>query len=70
MEDVILASRLDWTIVRPPRLTNGPASGRYRTAFGRNVRGGLRIARADVASFMLVAVGEPDTIGQIVGLAG
>jgi putative NADH-flavin reductase len=70
MEDVILASRLDWTIVRPPRLTNGPASGRYRTAFGRNVRGGLRIARADVASFMLAAVGEPDTIGQIVGLAG
>jgi putative NADH-flavin reductase len=70
MEDVILASRLDWTIVRPPRLTDGPASGRYRTAFGRNVRGGLRIARADVASFMLAAVGEPDTIGQIVGLAG
>jgi uncharacterized protein YbjT (DUF2867 family) len=69
MEDVVRASGLDWTILRPPRLTNRPASARYRTAFGRNVPGGLRIARADVASFMLAAVARPDTVGQIVGLA-
>ena len=25
-----LATILDWTIVQPPRLTNGPLTGRYR----------------------------------------
>ncbi|WP_035699811.1 NAD(P)-dependent oxidoreductase, partial [Glycomyces tenuis] len=32
MEDVVRDSGLDWTIVRPPRLTDKPAAGRYRTA--------------------------------------
>src|SRR2546422_3127751 len=31
-EDVLRDSGLDWTIVRPPRLTSGPATGTYRAA--------------------------------------
>ncbi|WP_396454818.1 NAD(P)-dependent oxidoreductase, partial [Actinomadura sp.] len=49
-EDITRGSGLHWTIVRPPRLTNGPGNGRYRKAVDRNVLGGASIARADLAS--------------------
>src|SRR5258708_7785767 len=32
MERIVTASNLDWTIVRPPRLTNAPLTGRYHFA--------------------------------------
>ncbi|MHB8417434.1 MAG: NAD(P)-dependent oxidoreductase [Myxococcales bacterium] len=69
MEDVVRDSGLDWTIVRPPRLTNGPLTGTYRTALGENLRGGTSISRADVAHLMLRAVAQPELVGQIVGIA-
>ena len=69
MEDVLREADLDWTAVRPPRLTGKPVTGRYRTALGRNVRHGLFISRADVAHFMLRAIGEPETYRQTVGIA-
>jgi putative NADH-flavin reductase len=69
MEDVLRDSGLDWTIVRPPRLTDKPVTGTYRIAHGRNVRGGVTISRADVAHLMLRAVTEPETIKQVVALA-
>ena len=53
MEDVLRDSHLDWTVVRPPRLTNGPLTGAYRTAYEQNLRGGVVISRADVAHLML-----------------
>jgi len=70
MEDVVRANELDWTIVRPPRLTDKPATSHYRTAVGRNVRGGRSVSRADVAQLMLRVLNEPETIGQAVGIAG
>lgn len=69
MEDLLRASDLDWTVVRPPRLTNGPRTGQYRTAIGQNLRGGTQISRADVADLMLAVLGRADTIGQSVGVA-
>jgi putative NADH-flavin reductase len=69
MEDLLRASDLDWTIFRPPRLTNGPLTATYRTAFGRNLRRGALISRADVAHGMLAALGQAATIGQEVGIA-
>jgi putative NADH-flavin reductase len=69
MEDVLRESDLDWTAVRPPRLTDKPLTGTYRTAYGQNVRHGLFISRADVAHCMLRALGEPETFGQTVGIA-
>jgi uncharacterized protein YbjT (DUF2867 family) len=69
MEDILRDSGLDWTVVRPPRLTGKPLTGSYRTAYGQNIRGGLFIPRADVAHYMLSALGQPDTIKQVIGIA-
>jgi uncharacterized protein YbjT (DUF2867 family) len=69
MEDILRDSGLDWTVVRPPRLTDRPATGTYRTALGRNLRRGLLVSRADVAHLMLAALDRPETVGQAVGIA-
>ena len=69
MEEILRDSDLDWTIVRPPRLTDKPVTGTYRTAYGQNLPGGWSVPRADVAQYMLRVIGEPDTIKQIVGIA-
>jgi putative NADH-flavin reductase len=69
MEDLLRESDLDWTAVRPVRLTDKPLTGTYRTAFGQNVRHGLFIARADVAHCMLRVLTEPETFGQTIGIA-
>ena len=69
MEDVLRESDLDWTVIRPVRLTDKPLTGTYRTAYGQNVRHGLFISRADVAHCMLRVLDEPETIGQTVGIA-
>ncbi|GLY64260.1 NADH-flavin reductase [Amycolatopsis taiwanensis] len=59
MEEIVRASGLEWTIVRPARLTDQPASGTYRTAIDRNVRGGLRTSRADLADYVLRSLTDP-----------
>lgn len=69
MEDVIRSSGLDWTIVRPPQLTDRPLSGSYRIAYGRNLRRGTKVPRADVAHYMLRALTEPASVGRTVGIA-
>jgi putative NADH-flavin reductase len=69
MEDALRDSTLDWTVVRPPRLTDGPLTGTYRTALGRNLRGGLLVSRADVSHLMLATLDRPETIGQTIGIA-
>jgi putative NADH-flavin reductase len=69
MEDVLRDSGLDWTSVRPPRLTGKPPTGAYRTAAGQNLRGGTVVSRADVAAFMLAVLDRPETIGQTIGIA-
>ena len=69
MEDVLRGSDLDWTAVRPPRLTGKPVTGRYRTAYGQNIRGGVFLSRADVAHYMLRVLENPETFGQTVGIA-
>ncbi|MQA85260.1 MAG: NAD(P)H-binding protein [Streptosporangiales bacterium] len=69
MEDVLRDSGLDWTVVRPPRLTDKPPTGTYRTACGQNLRRGVLISRADVAHLMLRVLEQPETIKQAIGIA-
>ncbi|MGH3311099.1 MAG: NAD(P)-dependent oxidoreductase [Streptomyces sp.] len=69
MEDAIRASTVDWTIVRPPRLTDKPATGTYRRTIGGNVTRGHLVPRADLAAAMLAMVDDRATVGQGVGVA-
>jgi putative NADH-flavin reductase len=69
MEVLLAESGLDWTVVRPPRLNDKPLTGEYRTALGKNIRGGFAISRADVAHEMLSDVENTETVKQTVGLA-
>lgn len=70
MERVVMASGLDWTIVRPPRLTNGPLTGHYRIEDDRMPRPRLSLSRADVAHFLLDEVEGGAHQHQMVGIAG
>src|SRR5881296_2711836 len=69
MEDLLRDSGLDWTVVRPPQLTNKALTGTYRIAYGQNLRRGLRISRADVAHLMLRVLEQPETIQEVIGIA-
>jgi putative NADH-flavin reductase len=69
MEDILLDSDLDWTVVRPPRLLNTRRTGTYRTAYEQNVRAGMFISRADVAHHMLDVLDRPETIRRVTGIA-
>ncbi|MBV9387299.1 MAG: SDR family oxidoreductase [Chroococcidiopsidaceae cyanobacterium CP_BM_ER_R8_30] len=51
-ENLLCQSQLDWVIVRPARLTNGPGKGVYKAVVDRS-KAGSQISRADVAAFML-----------------
>lgn len=68
MEELIRASDLDWTIIRPPRLTDKPATGRYRTAFNLSVRRGYIIGRADLASAIVKLLDDPRASRAAVGI--
>lgn len=52
-------SNLDWTMVMPPMLANVPARGTYRIDGEALPRNGSRIARADVADFMMLQINNP-----------
>jgi len=69
MEEAVRASDLDWTVLRPPALTDKPLTGRYRTRDGLNLRGGLTVCRADVAHLALAVAGDPDTYRTAIYLA-
>ena len=51
MERIVRDSDCDWTIIVPPKLTDGPRTGNYRVAINVNVRNGWSISRADVAHY-------------------
>jgi putative NADH-flavin reductase len=67
--DEICARAREWIIVRPLALTNGPRTGHYRVARDQLPAKGTRIARADVADFMLGQLARDDYVGAIPSLA-
>jgi len=63
-EALIRQSGLDWTLVRPGILTDGPATGRYKVLIEpRSWRGGV-ISRRDVAGFLVAQVADDTLIGK------
>ena len=53
MEQVVRASNLAWTIVRPSRLVDGKRTGQYRVGRPGELADAHKISRADVVDCML-----------------
>ena len=57
-EAYVRSSSLDWTLVKPTRLTDGPLTGTYRVGERLDMRGQANISRADVAHFVLTQLAD------------
>jgi hypothetical protein len=68
MEEIVQSNRLDWTIARPPRLTQGDSTT-YRSREGAAPRMGFTLDRKAVAAFMLDAIEQKKHLRKIVGIA-
>lgn len=64
-EQEILHSDLDWIIVRPAKLTDGPGRGEYKVHDPLLIGPGAKISRADVADFLLKQVNDDTYLHKI-----
>lgn len=69
-ERIIRESGLDWTIVYPTSLFDGPLTGKYRADDRIRMKGYPRISRADVADFLCKAVRDDGWIRRSAVLTG
>jgi putative NADH-flavin reductase len=68
-EGYVRGSLLDWTIVRPGTLSDGPCQGSYRLGFGAaDIPADARISYADTAGFMLRQLTDTRYLRATVGL--
>ena len=58
-ETIVKGSGLDWIIVRPVILTNGPKTGRYKVLCSPRYWRSGTISRGDVADFLVKQVQDP-----------
>jgi putative NADH-flavin reductase len=65
-ESLIMRSKLDWTIVQPVLLTDGPLTGAYRAAERVTLTGFPKISRSDTAHFLLAQVDDRSYIRKTV----
>lgn len=64
-EQEILHSDLDWIIVRPAKLTDGPGTGEYIVKDPLMIGPRAKISRADVADFLLKQVNDDTYLHRI-----
>jgi putative NADH-flavin reductase len=67
-EQIVRATPLEWTIARPPRLTNR-TDEHYRTTRDALPAGGFSMPFRAVAAFMIDAVEHGTHVHEVVGLA-
>lgn len=63
-EQVIRASGLDWTIVYPAGLTNGPPTGTARVGERLKLSGFPRVSRGDVATVLVQQLDDRTFVGK------
>jgi putative NADH-flavin reductase len=69
METIIRGSELEWTLLRPPKLTDNEHTGRYRVREGHLPRFGFSISRANVADCFLRLLEDTSTARKIFGMS-
>jgi putative NADH-flavin reductase len=68
MERIVRDSTSDWTIVRPPRLTNGAGSQGFRIAPEAQPSGSWSLAYADLGACLLSLAEKQSHIRETVGV--
>lgn len=63
-DEALQRSRLDYTILRPGHLTDGPATGKLAVASSLDDRDG-DVTREDVADAIVACLGNPRTVGRV-----
>ena len=66
MEKLIKESNTNWTIIRPPQLSNKPVTGNYRVAINTFLKNCLKISRADVAHFLVNNIDSAATYKAVI----
>jgi putative NADH-flavin reductase len=69
MEELVKESGFNWTVIRPPRLTDNAATGNYRFSINSFLKNALSISRADVAHFMINNVNNEATYQSTIEIA-
>jgi uncharacterized protein YbjT (DUF2867 family) len=69
-EAIVMASGLDWTLVKPPRLTSGPRTTTVHADATLPVGALSSIGRRDLAEFILRAAAHDRFVGQRVYVRG
>jgi putative NADH-flavin reductase len=69
MEKLIKESNADWTIIRPPQLSDKPVTGKYRVAINGFLENCLKISRADVAHYIIHNITNTLTYKGVIEIA-
>ena len=64
-EQIVRQSDLDWIIIRPARLIDGPQKGTYKVGNHLSIDMNAKITRADVADFILKQVSDNSYVHQV-----
>ncbi|MEP6986962.1 MAG: SDR family oxidoreductase [Chloroflexota bacterium] len=67
--EVSANNSLNWTIVRPPRLTDKERTGHYKIAINKHLPNGLMLSRSDTADYMLTHLNDQQTYRGLVEIA-
>lgn len=70
MEALLATSEIDWTVLRPPRLSGRPGRGDYRLNAEGALRGARSITCADLATALLDALDSPELHRRAAAVAG
>jgi nucleoside-diphosphate-sugar epimerase len=69
LEEVLQASQLDWTVVRPVNLKDSPSSGKLTVDRPGNIGMNDWVSRGEIAAFMLASLGDATTIRRVLLLS-
>jgi len=69
MEKILEQTNSDWTIVRPPMLTNKAKTGIYRVGINEHLSKPMSISRGDLACYMLHSIDDAKTFRAKVEIA-
>ena len=69
MEKLLTESTLNWTVIRPPRLTNSNHTGKYRSTINEHLNNPSKISRTDLADYIVGHLTDEKTFNSIIEIS-